>query len=155
MQRTIGIISRTALAVVALLCATGAAAAQSQADLEVYMQKVPVTDDEATDFPITYRIDVSNAGAGNAENVVLTDILPENVAFVSTSSSGCSFDEAARTFACSLGMLAAEADAFVEFVVRTPSSPAIIVNTARVSSSTPDPDPTDNSTTVSINVIER
>ena len=156
MRPIVGIIFRvSALAIVAFLAATGAAAAQSNADLEVYLQKVPVTDDEATDFPITYSISVSNAGSGDAENVVLTDVLPAEVAFVSTSSPACAYTEADRTFTCSLGLVPAEADVIVDLVVRTPSTPATIVNTASVSSPTPDPDPVDNSATVSLDVVTR
>ena len=157
MQRIIGIISRvTALTIVAFLGATAVAAAQSNADLEVYLQKSPVTDDESTDFPITYHIDVSNTGPDAAENVILTDILPAELTFESTPTPGCSFDAAARTFTCHLGLLPAESDASrVEFVVRTPTSPATIVNTARVSSSTADPDLADNTMTLSIDVVQR
>jgi uncharacterized repeat protein (TIGR01451 family) len=155
MQRIIGNISRAAaLATVAFLCATGAGAAQSAADLEVYLQKIPVTEVEATDFSITYRIDVSNAGSGDAENVVVKDVLPAEVVFESTPTAGCSFDEPTRTFTCHLGLLPAETDATVELVVRTPSVPATIVNTASVSSSTPDPDPADNTVTLSLDVVQ-
>jgi uncharacterized repeat protein (TIGR01451 family) len=155
MQRIIGVISRlAALTIVALLCGAGVAAAQTKADLEVYIQKVPVTDDEATDFPITYSINVWNAGSGDAQNVVLTDSLPAEVAFVS-ASQGCVFDAAAHMLTCNLGLVRAKVDVFVDLVVRTPSSSTTIVNTARVSSSTPDPDPADNSMTVSVDVIER
>ncbi len=157
MQRIIGIVSRvTALTIVAFLGATAVAAAQSNADLEVYLQKSPVTDDESTDFPITYHIDVSNTGPDAAENVVLTDVLPADVTFESTATPGCLFDSAAHTFTCHLGLLSAESDASrVEFVVRTPSAPTTIVNTARVSSSTADPDPADNVMTMSIDVVQR
>lgn len=156
MRAIIGVISRvTVITGVAFLAATGVAAAQSDADLEVYLQKVPVTEDEATDFPITYSINVFNSGSGDAENVVLTDVLPENVAFVSTSSPACAYDEAQRTFTCSLGLLPASTDVFVDLVVRTPSTPATLVNTASVSSPTPDSDPTDNSASLSIDVVTR
>ena len=156
MRQIIGTISRvTALTIAAFVCATGVAAAQSSADLEVFLRKAPVTDGEDTDFPITYYIDISNTGSGDAENVVLTDTLPADAIFESTDSEGCAFDSTAHTFTCQLGLLPANSDAFVNFVVRTPPSPATIVNTASVSSSTPDPDPSDNSASLSIDVIER
>jgi uncharacterized repeat protein (TIGR01451 family) len=156
MRAIIGVISRvTVVTGVAFLAATGVAAAQSNADLEVYLQKVPVTDDEATDFPITYSITVSNVGSGDAENVVLTDVLPAEVAFVSTSSTACAYNETDRTFTCGLGLLPANADVIVDFIVQTPSTPATIVNTASVTSPTPDPDQADNSATLSLNVVTR
>ena len=156
MRAIIGVISRvTVVTGVAFLAATGVAAAQSDADLEVYLQKVPVTEEEATDFPITYSINVVNAGAGDAENVVLTDVLPADVAFESTSVAGCVFEGAERRFTCSLGLLPSKAEVSVDLIVRTPATPATIVNTASVSSSTPDADPADNSATLSINVVQR
>ena len=156
MRAIIGAISRvTVVTGVAFLAATGVAAAQTDADLEVYLQKVPLTEEEATDFPITYSINVVNTGAGIAENVVLTDVLPADVAFESTSTAGCAFDSTERKFTCNLGTLLAEAEVSVDLVVRTPGVPATIVNTASVSSSTPDPDPANNSTTLSLNVVQR
>jgi uncharacterized repeat protein (TIGR01451 family) len=156
MRAIIGVISRvTVITGVAFLTATGVAAAQSAADLEVYLQKVPVTEEEATDFPITYSINIVNAGAGDAENVVVTDILPADVAFESTTSTACAFDSAERRFTCNLGLLPANSDVSVDLIVRTPATPATIVNTASVSSSTPDSDPADNSATMSLNVVQR
>jgi uncharacterized repeat protein (TIGR01451 family) len=156
MRAIIRVISRvTVIAGIAFLAATGVAAAQSDADLEVYLQKVPVTDEEATDFPITYSINIVNAGAGDAENVTLTDILPADVAFESTNATACAYDSAERKFSCNLGLLPANAEVQVDLVVRTPATPATLVNTASVSSSTPDSDPADNAATLSLNVVER
>ena len=156
MRAIIGVISRvTVVTGVAFLAATGVAAAQSNADLEVYLEKVPVTEEEATDFPITYSINIINAGSGDAENVVLTDVLPEDVTFESTSTPACAFDSTERRFSCNLGLLPAKADVAVDLVVRTPATPATIVNTASVSSSTPDSDPADNTATLSMNVVQR
>jgi uncharacterized repeat protein (TIGR01451 family) len=156
MRAIIGVFSRvTVITGVAFLAATGVAAAQSDADLEVYLEKVPVTEEEATDFPITYSINIINAGAGDAENVVLTDVLPADVAFESTTSTACVFEGTERRFTCNLGLLPAKADVSIDLVVRTPVTPTTIVNTASVSSSTPDPDPVDNSATLSLNVVQR
>jgi uncharacterized repeat protein (TIGR01451 family) len=156
MRAIMGVISRvTVITGVAFVAATGVAAAQSNADLEVYMQKVPVTEEEATDFPITYSINIVNAGAVDAENVVLTDILPADVVFESTSTAGCAYESAERSFTCNLGLLAATAEVQVDLIVRTPAVPATLVNTASVSSSTPDSDPADNTATLSLNVVER
>jgi uncharacterized repeat protein (TIGR01451 family) len=155
MQRILGTVSRaTVLTIVALLSASAPAAAQANADLEVYLQKFPISDGEPTGAVVTYLIDVWNYGPDDAENVVMTDILQEGVTFESTESEGCAFDEATRAFTCQLGVVAPVSGASIGLTVRMPSTPATVVHTVSVSSSTADPNPTNDSMSLSIDVVD-
>ena len=155
MPRMLGTLSRAAvLTIVALLSASAPAAAQASADLEVYLQKFPISDGEPTGAVVTYLIDVWNYGPDDAENVVLTDILQEGVTFESTESEGCSFDAATRAFTCELGLVPAVSGTTIGLTVRMPSTPATVVHTARVSSSTADSNPANDSMSLSIDVVD-
>ena len=132
-----------------------AAAAAQSADLSV--QKYTFADPAAADANFTYFMDVFSEGPDDAQNVVLTDVLPPGVTFVSADSfpAGlpCTFDAPSHRLRCELGTLVAYDAAFIQMTVRAPSTPGTIVNTATVSSSTPDPNPDNNSSTASTEVV--
>ena len=95
---------------------------------------------------LTYTITVSNAlGPDAAQGVVVTDILPVGVSFVSATPSqgtGCS---GTTTISCPLGTIAAGGSATVTLVV-TPGSPnEALSNTATVGAATADPNTDNNS----------
>lgn len=142
------------VALVVFLCSVAPAAAQTSADLEVVLQKFPITDGEPTNASVTYFIDVWNNGPNDAKNVVVTDVLPVGVAFESTPSDECGFDETTGTFRCELGTVFSRSGTTVALVVRTPSAPTTIVNAARVSSSTADPNPANDFVTLATDVVE-
>ena len=136
----------------------GIAAAQS-ADLaiEKWVFGVPGAP-VAADAPFTYSISVFNEGPDDAHDVVVTDPLPPGVGFESADIFGpegasCNFDTPSNTVTCALGDLPSFEGAFIDLAVRAPSSAGTIVNTATVSSSTSDPDATDNSSSVSAEVV--
>jgi len=95
---------------------------------------------------LTYTLVVTNAGPSTAENVVLVDDLPEELAVVEINASQGSCT-AARSFRCGLGTLAADATAQVSVTVRTDASTAggtVLNNQAWVSSDVLDDDNGDN-----------
>jgi uncharacterized repeat protein (TIGR01451 family) len=55
------------------------------ANLELLMTDTP--DPVAVGSPLTYNISVNNLGPDAASNVVVTDVLPPNVTFVSANAS--------------------------------------------------------------------
>jgi len=142
-----------AFTVVASLWASAPAAAQPGADLEVFLQKFPITDGEPPSSPVRYFIDVWNFGPDVADNVVLTDVLPAGATFLSTSAEGCSYNDAARTFRCDIGSLDPVTGFSADLEILTPSTPTTMVNTVEVSSATPDPNPANNSMSLSIDVV--
>jgi len=92
----------------------------------------------------TWTLTATNGGPLSATNVVVTDVLPSRLAYV--SSSGCAYDGATRTVRCTAPSLAAGAS--VPFTVTTTvtgKGSGWITNTASVSSATPDPNTADNS----------
>ena len=97
---------------------------------------------------ITYTITVHNAGPSAAADVQVDDVFPTHLGFRSTSAP-------CTTSPCSLGTLAAGATvtAQITFTVPASYSAATVTNTARVSSSTVDPNESNNSssTTATVN----
>jgi uncharacterized repeat protein (TIGR01451 family) len=100
---------------------------------------------------LTYAITVTNL-SGPATSVTLTDALPAEITFVSTTAPGgwsCVNPPVGGTgtITCTAPVLAAGASAVISVVVGVPLElPAgtILVNTASVSGGLPDPDTTNN-----------
>jgi uncharacterized repeat protein (TIGR01451 family) len=145
-----------ALAVVSQLGA-GVAAAQG-ADLSIEKWVFGPGGPVAADAPFVYSILVFNNSPEIAEDVVVTDPLPPGVAFEFTNIFGpegasCNFDAPSNTVTCALGDLVSFDAAFIDIGVRAPSVAGTIDNTADVTSSTLDPDASNNSFTVSTDVV--
>jgi uncharacterized repeat protein (TIGR01451 family) len=99
-----------------------------------------------TGSSFSYTINVANAGPSNAANVVVTDVIPVGLTFVSaTPSQGtCS---GTTTITCNLGTLNAAASATITINTTVTATSGTVTNTAVVTSATADPDPADNSST--------
>ncbi|MBO9664651.1 CARDB domain-containing protein [Dokdonella sp.] len=90
---------------------------------------------------VVYTIVVTNQGPSDAANVVVADATPAGLVFVSNAGA-CT-----TAYPCSIGTLANGASATITTTYSVPanySGANPIVNTAIVSSDTPDPDPTNN-----------
>ena len=96
---------------------------------------------------ITYTITVQNAGPSAAADVQFEDLFPADLTFVSTTGP-CTASP------CSLGTLAAGATVSTQITFTVPAtySAATVANTARVSSSTVDPNESNNSSTTTATV---
>ncbi len=123
--------------------ATETTVVNAEADLSI--TKADNADPVVADDPLTYTINVSNAGPSTAVNVVVTDNLPAGVTLVSTS--GCAEDPSG-TPACSLGDLASGASASYDITVDVDLTfEGMLSNTASVSSTTTDPNGGNDSAT--------
>jgi uncharacterized repeat protein (TIGR01451 family) len=98
----------------------------------------------------TYTLRVLNNGPNTATAVIVTDVLPTGTSFVSASSTtpGVTCDSTVGVsgndvITCRLASLAPGAGFDVSVVV-TADAVGAVVNTASATSSTPDPDPSDN-----------
>jgi uncharacterized repeat protein (TIGR01451 family) len=92
---------------------------------------------------VTYALAVSNAGPSTALGVMLSDLTPAGLSFVSASAP------CAGGFPCAIGALAPGASISVNVTFAIPASHSgAIVNTATVSAATVDPDPGSNSSSV-------
>ena len=114
---------------------------------------------------IDYTITIANNGPDAASNIVLTDTMPPNTTFLSygTGASGvvCTTPAVGATGTITCPFAPAQATVasgtsfqfVIQLQVASLSLPAV-VNTATVSSDTPDPDTTNNSATVSTDVAQ-
>ena len=95
---------------------------------------------------LTYTLLVTNQGPADASAVQLSDVLPESVRFDSVTSTAGSCVEADGTVSCSLGDILSGGSVTVTINV-TARRAGTAVNTARVTSLSPDPNPANNSDT--------
>jgi N-acetylglucosamine-6-sulfatase len=92
---------------------------------------------------VTYTVQVHNDGPDDAEAVTLTDTLPGATTFQSAVPSTGTCSKTGDTVTCDFGSLAADDDASVAITVRADAA-GTISNVASVSSTTDDPDDSDN-----------
>ncbi len=119
------------------------------ADLSI--SKIDDVDPIVAGNTLTYTVTVNNAGPQDAVDVVVTDMLPAGVTFV--SSSGCAEDPSGVP-TCSLGNIAAGGSAqFTIEVAVDPMRVGTITNQASVSSDTDDPDTSNNSVSEDTEVV--
>jgi uncharacterized repeat protein (TIGR01451 family) len=81
---------------------------------------------------VTYRITVTNGGSADSTTVTLTDTLPAQLSWVSSTPSTGSCSQAAGTVTCNMGVLAAGASATVD-IVATIVGAGNVANTAQAS----------------------
>src|SRR5581483_1858273 len=100
---------------------------------------------------ITYTMGVYNSGpAATATGVVVTDTLPAGVTFVSANASQGTCTQSGGVVTCNLGSLGYSASVTI---VVAPTAPGVMMNTASVSGTLPDPIPSNNAASASTNVI--
>ncbi|WP_328331596.1 hypothetical protein OHA70_11840 [Kribbella sp. NBC_00382] len=97
-----------------------------------------------------YTLTVHNAGPSSAQAVTVTDTLPAGVSVLeATSADG----DCTTAVSCTLGAMSPGADAVVQIRVRVDSKQtAPITNAAGVTSTTPDPNESDNTSTITTQV---
>ena len=101
---------------------------------------------------LTYTIDVSNFGPSLAENVTLSDVIPPEIIGAEFSTDGgVTFNPWAGSL--DLGtLLNGETRTILIRGTVAPVAPGFITNTADITSTTPDPNPSNNTSTVDIEV---
>ncbi len=121
---------------------------------DVVIEKVALTDPVAQGAFVLYEIHVENYGPSDAQDVVVTDIIPAGLTFVSISpSSGCTY--LAGTVTCTIPTLAAGAAVdymLVAMVDLDVFDNTVITNTATVASDTFDPMADNNTSSDSFTV---
>jgi uncharacterized repeat protein (TIGR01451 family) len=97
--------------------------------------------------PLTYTLKVENLGPARATGVTVRDNLPDNVRFLSVSSTRGSCSGSDATVTCDLGDLAAGRKPQITISVRVQGSPRTLHNWAIVRAITDDPHPLHNKDT--------
>ena len=95
---------------------------------------------------LTYTIEVGNNSSSLGTGLVVTDMMPSGVSFVSASATLGICTRSVSTVTCRIPSLAAAGVATITLVVK-PQSAGTISNAANVVANEPDPDSTNNSST--------
>ena len=139
----------------------GAPTPSGSADLSITKSDSP--DPVSVGGPLTYSIQVSNAGPDTATNVVVTDDLPKGVGFVSAESTqgSCTVSANKMKVTCTLGTIAVPVapsygptSVSIAIHVLAPSKAGTISNTATVDRDQKDPKKGNNSARATTRVIE-
>jgi uncharacterized repeat protein (TIGR01451 family) len=135
---------------------TASATVSASADLTIN-KSGPASANAGTD--ITYTVTLTNSGPSAAASVSLTDAVPANTTFVSESqTAGPTFScitpapGGTGTITCTLGSFGVGSATFSITVHINPGATGTITNTANVSSSTTDPNPSGNNPTATTTV---
>jgi uncharacterized repeat protein (TIGR01451 family) len=98
---------------------------------------------------VEYIITVMNHGPADAENVVVTDVLPDlKQALYQTDTAGCA--RSGLELTCDLGAIPAATSRSFSVYVRIRGKQGLVSSSASVDSTTADPDPSDNTSTRTI-----
>jgi uncharacterized repeat protein (TIGR01451 family) len=149
------LITVSGTAILSNLCLTDNSPPPSQADLSVTYNSPPST--VVTGSQLTYTVGVQNAGPQPAAGVVVTLPLPAGTSLVSAPGSSSGSKGKISTVTWNLGTLGSGNSATLNLVVKVSAKAGTtITSTASVSSSGPqDPNPANNSATVSTQVTSK
>ncbi|HXH91958.1 MAG TPA: DUF11 domain-containing protein [Thermoanaerobaculia bacterium] len=110
-----------------------------------------------TGLPVTYTIAVHNSGPADAAGVTVTDVIPPGSTFSSATPSqgscGGATSLGTTTITCNLGTLTNGASATIALVLNMPQTPGQVSNTATVSTTNPDTNAANNSSTATVTVV--
>lgn len=146
-----GVAALGVLALGTLVFSGGASAVVGNTDLALTKSGTP--DQVVAGSNVTYTITVSNTGAMDASDVVVTDTLPADVDFVSATPSQGTCKRTGKIVTCELGQVNAGANATVIIVVGTKRQ-GTLSNTAVVASPN-DTNATNNSDTEQTVVLNK
>jgi uncharacterized repeat protein (TIGR01451 family) len=95
---------------------------------------------------LTYSLAVTNNGPATSTNVIVTDVLPSAVTYLSATTTAGTCSEAGGTVTCLLGTMANAGTATVT-ILTLAGMPSIVSNTATVSADQTDPNLNNNTFT--------
>lgn len=119
----------------------------TQADVSLTMTASAITVPVGSN--VTFLIRVTNAGPALATSTQVTDALPSTLSLVSAAATAGAYNVATGIW--SVGNLAVGANATLTLIAKVTSVSAPITTTATAASALTDPDPTNNSASVTLN----
>ena len=122
------------------------------ADLSVF--KSASANPVSTGSAFSYQVTIVNDGPDDADAVVMTDTLPPGVTAGMVTSSQGSCAPPTGTVTCTLGTIPAFDLATVDIAVTAPATTGVITNSATVTTTDTDPDPSNNTATVETTVVD-
>jgi uncharacterized repeat protein (TIGR01451 family) len=130
----------------------GSASAATSADLEVSMRGRP--DPVAPGQYVSYALKVSNHGPDAADDVVVKATLPPTPSKVQFISASHECSAAGNVVTCDLGTVAAGVEPRLEVLIRVDFNTRFgIHSSAAITSSTPDPDTSNNTSNSNVTVL--
>ena len=132
--------------------APATALAASEANLSLSIDDSP--DPTSVGGTLTYTVYVANNGPDAAAGVTMTDTLDPSMTFQSSNPTSPTCNASGSSVTCSLGTVAAFGSRTVTIVV-TPGQAGFINNSATTSTTSTDPDPSDNSATIDTQVNQQ
>ena len=135
---------------------TATVVTDAQADLRIAKTASPTT--VTAGGQVTYTLTVGNGGPSSATNVVVVDVLPAGLTFVSSPSGCFATPPPAGEVTCNIGTLAPGATVVATIVAQVaPSVPAgtVLTNSAAVTAGPDDPDPGNDSDDAPVTVQTR
>ncbi|KQS17040.1 hypothetical protein ASG05_05700 [Frigoribacterium sp. Leaf186] len=130
--------------------ATAAATVTTAADLSIVKTYAPTT--PVAGEQVTYTLTARNDGPSDARGVTITDPIDPGVTLVSAGVDGGTCDIVGNVVVtCDAGTLAAGATRTATISVILAPDAEVVQNTAAITSSTPEIDPTDNASSTSLN----
>jgi uncharacterized repeat protein (TIGR01451 family) len=121
----------------------------ARADLSVTQSGAPA--EICTGQPITYSLNVANAGPSTASSVSLSDVLPAGASLVSATGSGWTCSGTATVTCARTSLTVGSAPAII-VAITAPSSAGTATNAVSVASQTSDPSSANNSSSASTTV---
>jgi large repetitive protein len=118
------------------------------ADLELV--KTALTPEVHPGQQASFSLVTTNKGPSDAQEAKLVDTLPAGLAYVSAGGASC--EAAGQVVTCALGTITVGSSVTVELTTQ-PAGLGSYINTAIVSSTTPDPDPGNNSSEAIVKVV--
>ena len=104
---------------------------------------------------LSYTLTVSNLGPNAAQNVVVTDTLPAGTTYVSGFSPGWTITQSGGIVTATTASLPAGLTQTIIVTITAPPVAGNITNVATVSSDTPDPNPSNNTSSVTTTVFSQ
>jgi uncharacterized repeat protein (TIGR01451 family) len=124
---------------------------QLGADLQ--FSKLATPDPVIAGNAVFYFLKVKNTGPANASNVTITDTFPTGISYQSYVASQGTCSHVTGVVTCNLGPLPYNATAQVTLTAVAMVG-GLQLNSATVTSTTPDPNPTDNTDTAPVTVVD-